>query len=110
MKPAKIVRNKFLRAKVFERDGGVCATCGRFDPKWQHDHILPLSLGGKDTLDNAQTLCRDHHGAKTSAEAAPRAKADRLSERHKLTEKRRAVSEIRLRAIGPALSAAPTKE
>lgn len=87
-----MIRNKGLRQKVFERDQGICFVCKRYDAKWQHDHVLPLSLGGKDNLDNAQTLCRLHHGEKTSSEATPRAKADRLAERHKLTEKRRGIA------------------
>jgi 5-methylcytosine-specific restriction endonuclease McrA len=85
------IRNKLLRKKVFERDGGVCARCQRYDAHWQHDHILPLSLGGADTLENSETLCRDHHRDKTSSEAAPRAKADRLAERHELTQRRRQI-------------------
>jgi 5-methylcytosine-specific restriction endonuclease McrA len=85
------IRNKRLRAQVFERDQGICAKCRRYDAKWQHDHILPLSLGGKDDLDNAQTLCRQHHGEKTVSEAPARAKADRLAERHDLTAKRKRI-------------------
>lgn len=87
----KPIRNKMLRAKVFERDGGICAKCGRYDAKWQHDHVLPLSLGGSDTLENSETLCRHHHGEKTSSEAAPRAKADRIHKRVDLTERRRRI-------------------
>ena len=87
-----MIRNKRLRSLVFERDAGMCAICKRYDPHWQHDHILPLSLGGKDDLANAQTLCRRHHGEKTSSEAAPRAKADRLAERHETTQKRRTIA------------------
>lgn len=86
-----VIRNKLLRAKVLERDSGICSVCKRFDAKWQADHLLPLSLGGKDTLDNLQTLCRIHHSEKTSSEAAPRAKSDRLKERHDLTLKRKKV-------------------
>jgi 5-methylcytosine-specific restriction endonuclease McrA len=86
-----IIRNKGLRAKVLERDGGMCRKCGRFDPKWQHDHILALSMGGSDNLDNAQTLCRAHHAEKTISEAPTRAKADRLRERADLTAMRRSI-------------------
>lgn len=86
-----MIRNRLLRKKVFERDQGLCARCGRYDPKWEADHVLPLSLGGRDDLANFQTLCRIHHRDKTVAEAPARAKADRLAERHKLTEKRRQI-------------------
>lgn len=84
-------RNKRLRTLVYERDQGVCAVCKRYDARWQHDHILPLSLGGKDDIDNAQTLCRRHHGEKTSAEAPARAKADRLSIAYQQMLRRRSV-------------------
>lgn len=81
-------RNKALRAKVFDRDGGRCVNGCGFDPKWQHDHIVDLQFGGADTLENSQTLCRHCHGRKTSEAAPKRAKADRLRERHELMKKR----------------------
>jgi 5-methylcytosine-specific restriction protein A len=87
-----MIRNKLLRKKVAERDSGVCAICGRYDSKWQADHRLALSMGGRDDLDNLQTLCRLHHGEKTVSEAAPRAKANRLRERAELTRKRRTIN------------------
>lgn len=90
MKP-RIVRNKLLRAKVFERDKGICCKCGRFDPRWIHDHELPLWLDGPDTLENSQTLCRQCERPKTSGETTTRAKTDRLKERHDLTKIRRGV-------------------
>ena len=49
-----------IRWQVFQRDNWNCVSCGRGS---QHnrilhvDHILPRSKGGKDTLDNYQTLC-----------------------------------------------------
>lgn len=86
-----MIRNKLLRAKVLERDSGICARCGRFDQKWQGDHIVPISMGGKDELDNLQTLCRIHHAEKTVSEAPIRAKADRLHDRHELTRRRRTI-------------------
>lgn len=87
----KIIRNKGLRAKVFDRDGGICARCQRYDPKWEHDHEQPLSMGGRDDLDNSITLCRDCHRRKTSGEAPVRAKTDRLRLRHELTQKRKQI-------------------
>lgn len=83
-------RNGRLRAKVYERDKGVCASCGRYDPKWEADHIVELWEGGKDAIENAQTLCRQHHKTKTSGAAPVRAKADRLRERHQLMKARTA--------------------
>ena len=85
----KIVRNKLLRKRVFERDQGVCAQCGVYDAKWQHDHILELWNGGKDTLENSQTLCRRHHLEKTVGQTPIRAKTDRLAARHEQTKRRK---------------------
>lgn len=82
IRKAPQVRNKGLRKKVFERDHGVCCKCDRFDPKWLHDHIIPLEAGGADTLDNSQTLCRQHEKPKTAQDARDRAKAKRLKEKH----------------------------
>jgi len=90
MKP-RIVRNKLLRKRVFERDGGLCRDCGRFDPKWEHDHDVPLWSGGKDDLDNSVTRCRRCHVRKTIGEAPVRAKTDRLRERHDATVRRRQI-------------------
>lgn len=44
------------RRKVFERNAYRCVTCGSF--KDLHvDHIVALTNGGTDDLDNLQTLC-----------------------------------------------------
>lgn len=87
----KIVRNKMLRKRVFERDGGICCDCGHFDPKWEHDHAVPLWSGGKDDLENSVTRCRRCHLRKTVGETPVRAKTDRLRARAELTRKRRAI-------------------
>jgi len=83
-----IMRNPGLRKKVWERDFGICANCGRFSAKWQHDHIVSLASGGADTLENSRTLCKSCHRSKTGPETTQRAKADRIRERHELTLKR----------------------
>ena len=52
-----------LRRAVFERDGGRCVECGaRFD--LQYDHVIPLVLGGANTLENLQILCAGCNGRK----------------------------------------------
>jgi hypothetical protein len=44
------------RIVVFERDGGRCVECGSgFDI--QYDHVIPLALGGANTVQNLQILC-----------------------------------------------------
>ncbi|MBC6479243.1 MAG: group II intron reverse transcriptase/maturase [Hormoscilla sp. GM7CHS1pb] len=45
--------------KLMGRQKGKCAHCGMLfidGDKWEVDHILPKSLGGKDTYDNLQLL------------------------------------------------------
>ena len=55
-----------IRHAVFERDLGVCNSCGTIDEKWEADHIIPVHQGGGGcSLDNFQTLCTKCHKAKT---------------------------------------------
>lgn len=88
---ARIVRKTFLRKLVFDRDQGICCGCGKYDPHWEHDHDIPLSMGGQDTLANSKTRCRRCHREKTNSEAPIRAKTDRIRDRHELTRMRREV-------------------
>lgn len=47
-----------LRIACLERDHYRCRACGFHDPmSMQADHIVPRSLGGRDTLSNLQTFC-----------------------------------------------------
>lgn len=51
-----------LRWQVFQRDNWRCVACGRLSHDGvllQVDHVLPRSKGGKDMLDNLQTLCSE---------------------------------------------------
>ena len=75
-------RPDHARLRVFERDNGICAKCGKdvFEgtgrkPRsrgtgdlWQADHIVPVIEGGGEcTLDNLRTLCTSCHNAETAA-------------------------------------------
>lgn len=52
-----------VRLAVFERDGGRCVECGSaFDI--QYDHVIPLALGGANTVENLQILCAPCNQAK----------------------------------------------
>lgn len=44
------------RAKVKERDGFRCVTCGS-TADLEVDHIIPVAKGGTRAMDNLQTLC-----------------------------------------------------
>ena len=46
-----------LREEIYERDGWKCLACGQASDL-SLDHIIPWSLGGPDTFENLQTLCR----------------------------------------------------
>jgi hypothetical protein len=53
-----------LRFRVFMRDRFRCVACGRspathLDIELHADHILAVANGGKTTMENLQTLCRD---------------------------------------------------
>lgn len=51
---------KELRTLVKQRDNYTCQICGKYMPDevgLHVDHIVPVSKGGKSTLDNLQVLC-----------------------------------------------------
>lgn len=52
-----------LREFIYARDGYRCLECGTPDDL-SLDHIIPWSIGGPDTEDNLQTLCRPHNSSK----------------------------------------------
>lgn len=43
---------------IFERDNYTCAYCGSVGGKLEGDHIIPVSKGGTNELDNLTTSCR----------------------------------------------------
>lgn len=45
------------RKAIFHRDNNQCVRCGS-NESLTVDHIIPISKGGTDTLDNLRTLCR----------------------------------------------------
>lgn len=48
---------KRLRSIVSKRDNYTCVYCGRVVPDGHVDHILPLSKGGTDSIDNLAWTC-----------------------------------------------------
>lgn len=56
-----------LRKLVLARDAQLCQLCGKPAGASAHvDHIIPKSQGGRDTLENLQTLCPGCHTLKTN--------------------------------------------
>lgn len=56
-------RKKFTtkeRTKIYNKNKGRCAICGRFVPfdEFTVDHIFPLSKGGTNELKNLQCTCK----------------------------------------------------
>jgi 5-methylcytosine-specific restriction endonuclease McrA len=59
-----------VREAVLERCNHQCVNCGK-EENLQIDHILPISRGGEDKLDNLQVLCRTcnvEKGSKTMSQ------------------------------------------
>jgi len=50
-----------LKEQVRKEQKGICADCGEKPKKLTIHHIIPQSMGGKDTRDNAVGLCRQCH-------------------------------------------------
>ncbi len=114
-----------LRKAAFERDRAVCARCDadcekvkrvywrildedaqwhygnlvRYNDKvfWEADHIIERADGGRDEIDNIQTLCRPCHLEKTTESKRQRAlrRMERVSAE---TQLRRDLEERRARA------------
>lgn len=66
--PKRTPFTKSIRHEVFKRDDYRCVECGATnqDVRLHVDHIIPVSQGGSDELDNLQTLCEDCNLAKSN--------------------------------------------
>lgn len=58
----KIKRKQFSpteRTKIYNKNRGRCAICGKFVPydNFTVDHIIPLAKGGTNVMDNLQVAC-----------------------------------------------------
>lgn len=47
---------KDVKVTVWQRDGGRCVECGS-NTELEFDHIIPLAMGGSNTMRNLQLLC-----------------------------------------------------
>ena len=60
-KHKRIVIRNDVRNIIYRKAKGKCQICGRpldVDGKWSVDHIVPLSRGGENVIDNYQAVCR----------------------------------------------------
>lgn len=57
------ISNKDIRNKVFSLYGKSCLNCGS-NYKLALDHIKPICIGGKNTIENLQPLCKNCNSKK----------------------------------------------
>ncbi|HET8987420.1 MAG TPA: HNH endonuclease [Humibacillus sp.] len=60
---------------------GGCAYCGATDVPLQRDCVLPISRGGRYTMDNVVPACRSCNASKCNAEVTGWLRRKRLDER-----------------------------
>lgn len=67
-------RHSTIRDRIILRDESTCQACHRVCSLYwlEIDHIIPLHMGGAESDENRQTLCKACHRAKTSAEEKER--------------------------------------
>jgi hypothetical protein len=53
-----------LRGKVFRRDGYLCAYCKDEDGPFEIDHIVPVTRGGSNELENLCVACKPCNSSK----------------------------------------------
>jgi 5-methylcytosine-specific restriction endonuclease McrA len=52
-----------VKAEVWRRDQGRCSNCGSRD-RLEFDHVIPLAMGGSNTVRNLQLLCESCNRSK----------------------------------------------
>jgi hypothetical protein len=55
-----------VKIAVAVRDQGCCQHCGTFAGPMQYDHVIPYSMGGDNSVENIQLLCRRCNAAKSN--------------------------------------------
>lgn len=78
-KTPRLSMSRARRERILSRHAGQCAypMCEETEGL-ELDHIVCLSIGGRDTDDNLEPLCGPHHKAKTARDRKLIAKASRL--------------------------------
>lgn len=91
---------KSRRFQVFDRDKFRCRYCGRTpddEITLEVDHVIPVSKGGSDEIENLVTSCFDCNRGKSNQEigaVAPESDEDRLRRLQELREIERASEEV----------------
>jgi hypothetical protein len=55
-----------VKIAVAVRDEGLCQHCGTSTGPMQYDHMIPYSMGGDNSVENIQLLCRRCNKAKSN--------------------------------------------
>jgi len=76
---------------------GGCAYCGAIDRPLQRDCVLPLSRGGRYTLDNIAPACPSCNASKCNDEVTGWLRRKRLDERAFLVRQREITTALMLR-------------
>ena len=64
-KPSRTIPQD-VKIAVAVRDEGLCQHCGTSAGPMQYDHVIPYSMGGDNSVDNIQLLCRGCNRAKSN--------------------------------------------
>lgn len=90
-KPKRKAISKKMRFEVFKRDSFTCQYCGRKAPEvvLEVDHIKPVAEGGKNTLVNLITSCRECNRGKGKRMLTDRQELDKEHNQLELLQQRR---------------------
>jgi 5-methylcytosine-specific restriction endonuclease McrA len=64
-KPSRTIPQD-VKIAVAVRDEGLCQHCGTSTGPMQYDHVIPYSVGGDNSVENIQLLCRRCNAAKSN--------------------------------------------
>jgi 5-methylcytosine-specific restriction endonuclease McrA len=92
---------------TLQAEWGGCAYCGDTGGPLQRDCVLPISRGGRYTLDNVVPACRSCNASKCNAEVIGWLRRKRMDERAFLVRHVEIRAELELRFAPPA-GGAPT--